>query len=87
MGRAGGAVRLLEVAAGAGVSIATASRALSGSPGVSQTVAEQVQAVAARLGYVVNVHAGQTPGVHVDDEAEPGGDRLHLLGDRRAHAW
>jgi len=62
MGRAGGAVRLLEVAAGAGVSIATASRALSGSPGVSPPVAEQVQAVAARLGYVVNVHARRLAG-------------------------
>lgn len=50
-------VRLLDVAQRAGVSIATASRALSGSHGVSETVAEHVRGVARELGYVVNVHA------------------------------
>jgi len=50
-------VRLLDVAEHAGVSIATASRALSGTPGVSDTVAEHVRSVARDLGYVANQHA------------------------------
>lgn len=51
------AVRLVDVAKRAGVSIATASRSLSGSDGVSETVADHVRSVAAELGYVANVHA------------------------------
>lgn len=62
MARSGGAVRLVDVASRAGVSIATASRALSGSPGVSPAVAEQVRAIASELGYVVNVHARRLAG-------------------------
>ena len=58
----GGAVRLVDVASHAGVSIATASRALSGSPGVSAAVAERVRQVAVELGYVVNVHARRLAG-------------------------
>jgi len=50
-------LRLVDVAQRAGVSIATASRALSGSIGVSESVAEHVRGVARELGYVVNVHA------------------------------
>lgn len=50
-------VRLVDVAQRAGVSIATASRALSGANGVSESVAEHVRGVARELGYVVNVHA------------------------------
>src|SRR5918994_851704 len=50
-------VRLLDVAQHAGVSIATASRALSGTSGVSDTVAEHVRNVARELGYVANQHA------------------------------
>ena len=57
MTRSGGAVRLADVARHAGVSIATASRALSGATGVSPRVAEQVRSVASELGYVVNLHA------------------------------
>lgn len=53
----GRAVRLADVADRAGVSIATASRALAGAPGVSQGVADRVRAVATDLGYVVNLHA------------------------------
>ena len=50
-------LRLLDVAEAAGVSIATASRSLSGAPGVSESVAERVREVARSLGYVANVHA------------------------------
>lgn len=49
--------RLSDVAQSAGVSIATASRALSGAPGVSEAMAERVRDVAADLGYVANLHA------------------------------
>lgn len=49
--------RLTDVAQEAGVSIATASRALSGAPGVSESMAERVREVAERLGYVANLHA------------------------------
>lgn len=62
MARPGDAVRLVDVAARAGVSIATASRALSGANGVSGRVAEDVRVVAAELGYVVNAHARRLAG-------------------------
>lgn len=55
-------VRLVDVAERAGVSIATASRALSGSNGVSEAVAEKVRQVALELGYVVNIHARSLAG-------------------------
>ena len=51
------AVRLSEVAAAAGVSIATASRSLRGLGGVSDTVAEKVRGIAEDLGYVTNSYA------------------------------
>lgn len=50
-------MRLQDVAEAAGVSIATASRSLSGAPGVSPALAERVRDVARRMGYVVNEHA------------------------------
>lgn len=50
-------VRLIDVAEHAGVSIATASRALAGASGVSASMADHVRAVATTLGYVVNMHA------------------------------
>ncbi len=50
-------LRLVDVAERAGVSIATASRALSGANGVSDSVAEHVRQVAQELGYIANVHA------------------------------
>jgi LacI family transcriptional regulator len=53
----GGALRLQDVATAAGVSIATASRSLSGAPGVSESVAERVREVARQMGYVANLHA------------------------------
>src|SRR3990170_133431 len=56
------AVRLADVATAAGVSIATASRSLSGSNGVSARLAAHVRAVAADLGYVVNQHARSLAG-------------------------
>ena len=52
-----GSLRLQDVAEAAGVSIATASRSLSGASGVSESVAERVRDVARSLGYVANVHA------------------------------
>jgi LacI family transcriptional regulator len=51
------APRLADVAARAGVSIATASRSLAGREGVSEAVAAHVREVALQLGYVANVHA------------------------------
>ena len=62
MPRQSGQTRLIDVAVEAGVSIATASRALSGTPGVSPTVAEQVRRVADELGYVTNMHARSLAG-------------------------
>lgn len=47
-------VTLSDVAAGAGVSIATASRALAGKPRVSREMVDRVRAVAAELGYRVD---------------------------------
>ncbi|GAA1769637.1 LacI family DNA-binding transcriptional regulator [Agromyces humatus] len=51
------ATRLVDVAAAAGVSLATASRAMTGGTGVSDELAEHVRAIAERLGYVPNLHA------------------------------
>lgn len=55
-------LRLQDVADAAGVSLATASRSLSGSNGVSPELAERVRAVADDLGYVANVHARSLAG-------------------------
>lgn len=52
MAPARGKVTLREIAESAGVSISTASRALSGSPGLSDAVRLKVQATADRLNYV-----------------------------------
>lgn len=49
--------RLTDVATKAGVSIATASRALRGLPGVSESVAAHIVQVADEMGYVVDEHA------------------------------
>lgn len=51
------ALRLVDVAERAGVSLATASRALSGSDGVSEVLAEHVREVATEMGYIANPHA------------------------------
>lgn len=70
--------RLIDVARAAGVSLATASRAMTGSDGVSPTMAAHVQAIAAQIGYVPNSHAralagGQTSivGLVVHDVGDP----------------
>jgi LacI family transcriptional regulator len=51
------ALRLIDVAERAGVSLATASRALAGREGVSEQVAAHVRQVSRELGYVANLHA------------------------------
>lgn len=58
----GSAPRLADVATTAGVSIATASRALAGTNGVSAAVAARVRKTADELGYVANVHARSLAG-------------------------
>lgn len=62
MQRQSGQTRLIDVANAAGVSIATASRALAGTSGVSPAVAAEVRRVAADLGYVTNMHARSLAG-------------------------
>ncbi|MGH2697848.1 MAG: LacI family DNA-binding transcriptional regulator [Actinomycetota bacterium] len=70
--------RLLDVAEAAGVSLATASRALAGHQSVSPELVERVLEVAASLEYIPNAHAralaGATPavvGLIVHDVADP----------------
>jgi LacI family transcriptional regulator len=55
-------VLLSDVAAAAGVSLATASRALNSQAGVGAELAEKVRNVAQDLGYVANLHARQLAG-------------------------
>ncbi|MEU6710393.1 LacI family DNA-binding transcriptional regulator [Nonomuraea sp. NPDC046802] len=69
--------RLIDVARAAGVSLATASRAMTGSSGVSAEVAAQVQAVATRVGYVPNSHARALAG----GQASMVGLIVHDVGD------
>jgi LacI family transcriptional regulator len=57
MPRAGQRPRLVEVAERAGVSLATASRALAGRDGVSTEVADRIRLIAQELGYVANPYA------------------------------
>jgi LacI family transcriptional regulator len=57
MPRPHSALRLADVAERAGVSLATASRALAGRDGVSEQVADRVRQVSRDLGYVANLHA------------------------------
>jgi LacI family transcriptional regulator len=57
MPRSRSAPRLVDVAERAGVSLATASRALAGRDGVSERVAGHVRQVSRDLGYVANLHA------------------------------
>lgn len=52
-----GAPRLIDVAEAAGVSLASASRAMSGGSGISPQVAAHVRSVAQQLGYEPNMHA------------------------------
>jgi LacI family transcriptional regulator len=55
-------LRLSDVAARAGVSLATASRSLTGTPGVSAAVAGHVRGIAQEMGYVTNMHARSLAG-------------------------
>ncbi|MEV0154734.1 LacI family DNA-binding transcriptional regulator [Micromonospora sp. NPDC050686] len=57
MPKPGPRLRLVDVAERAGVSLATASRALSGRDGVSEEVANRVRQVSRELGYVANPYA------------------------------
>ncbi|WP_309102773.1 LacI family DNA-binding transcriptional regulator [Microbacterium sp.] len=52
-----GAPRLIDVAEAAGVSLASASRAITGGSGISPEAAAHVRRVAQRLGYEPNMHA------------------------------
>jgi LacI family transcriptional regulator len=72
------APRLQDIAEAAGVSLATASRALAGREGVSPELAERIRELAVSLGYVPNAHAralaGAAPptvGLIVHDVADP----------------
>jgi LacI family transcriptional regulator, galactose operon repressor len=72
------APRLQDVAEAAGVSLATASRALAGRDGVSPELAARIRDLALQLGYVPNAHAralaGAPPpivGLIVHDVADP----------------
>lgn len=69
--------RLIDVARAAGVSIATASRAMAGTPGVRPAVAELVRQRADELGYVANVHARTLAGGH----SRTVGLVVHEIGD------
>ncbi|TCP47864.1 LacI family transcriptional regulator [Tamaricihabitans halophyticus] len=70
-------LRLIDVAKEAGVSIATASRALSGAAGVSEDITQRVRAVAGKLGYVANVHARSLAG----GASSSVGLLVHEIGD------
>ncbi|MGN9844715.1 LacI family DNA-binding transcriptional regulator [Nonomuraea sp. H19] len=69
--------RLVDVAKAAGVSLATASRAMTGSAGVSPQVAAHVQAIASQVGYVPNSHARALAG----GQASMVGLIVHDVGD------
>ena len=69
--------RLQDVAEAAGVSIATASRSLSGATGVSEPVAERVRETARTMGYVVNLHARSLAG----GASRSVGLLVHEIGD------
>ncbi|MDI6101469.1 LacI family DNA-binding transcriptional regulator [Actinoplanes sp. NEAU-A12] len=95
MPKPGPGLRLLDVARHAGVSLATASRALAGREGVSQEVANRVRQVADDLGYVANPFArtlagGASPTVglivhQIDDPyfSEIAGGVIQLADERR----
>lgn len=70
-------LRLQDVARAAGVSIATASRSLSRSAGVSERVAERVRGVAQEMGYVPNMHARSLAG----GPSRSVGLMVHEIGD------
>ena len=57
MPKPGPRLRLVDVAERAGVSLATASRALAGRDGVSEEVANRIRQISRELGYVANPYA------------------------------
>lgn len=57
MPKPGPRLRLVDVAERAGVSLATASRALAGRDGVSEEVARRIRQISQELGYVANPYA------------------------------
>ena len=57
MPKPGPRLRLIDVAERAGVSLATASRALAGRDGVSEEVANRIRDISRELGYVANPYA------------------------------
>ncbi|MEU8228257.1 LacI family DNA-binding transcriptional regulator [Actinoplanes sp. NPDC048967] len=57
MPKPGPRLRLVDVAERAGVSLATASRALAGRDGVSEEVANRIRQISRDLGYVANPYA------------------------------
>jgi LacI family transcriptional regulator len=57
MPKPGPRLRLVDVAERAGVSLATASRALAGRDGVSEDVADRIRQISRELGYVANPYA------------------------------
>ncbi|MFG1992741.1 LacI family DNA-binding transcriptional regulator [Actinoplanes sp. NPDC048988] len=94
MPKPGPGLRLIDVAQRAGVSLATASRALSGRDGVSEEVANRVRQVSLEMGYVANPYARTLAGgasstvglvVHqVDDPyfSEIAGGVIQLAGEQ-----
>ncbi|BBH63659.1 LacI family transcriptional regulator [Actinoplanes sp. OR16] len=94
MPKPGPGLRLIDVAQRAGVSLATASRALAGREGVSEEVANRVRQVSAELGYVANPYARTLAGgnsstvgliVHqIDDPyfSEIAGGVIQLAGEQ-----
>ncbi|MEV4349671.1 LacI family DNA-binding transcriptional regulator [Actinoplanes sp. NPDC049596] len=94
MPKPGPGLRLIDVAQRAGVSLATASRALSGRDGVSEEVADRVRQVSLEMGYVANPYARTLAGgasstvglvVHqVDDPyfSEIAGGVIQLAGEQ-----
>ena len=57
MPKPGVRLRLVDIAERAGVSLATASRALAGRDGVSEEVAARIRQISEEMGYVANPYA------------------------------
>ena len=77
MPKPGPRLRLVDVAERAGVSLATASRALAGRDGVSEEVADRVRQVSRELGYVANPYARTLAG----GASPPSGLVVHQVDD------